>query len=120
MSRQLHNPIASIRKLQPKLQKTAANTHISKIHDTQLSKARHDLAAYLVGNVQLGQGHVRRAEHGVLGGRHDGGSRDKTWGKACLSRGEMGGAICEMVVDGELPRTPAMMRRTSPGGALAP
>lgn len=110
--------IASIQKLCWKLHNTSTHTHISEIHDPKLSKGRDNLVANLVGDVKLGQGHVRGAEHGVLGGRHDGGSRDKTWTVACLSRGVMGAdAICEMVVDGELPRTPAMMRRTR---SLAP
>jgi hypothetical protein len=34
-------------------------THVSEVHDAELSKRRDDLAANLVGNVELGQGHVR-------------------------------------------------------------
>jgi hypothetical protein len=57
-----------------KLAKLTKTTYIPEVHDTELSESRYDLAADLVGDVELGQGHVRRAEHGVLGGRgrHDG------------------------------------------------
>ena len=61
-----------------------ASTHISEIHYSKLSKRRDDFATYLVGDVELRQGHVRRAEHGILGGRHDGRSTDKR--SECIRR----------------------------------
>ena len=99
-----------------KLQNTSVCAHISEVHDTKLSKARNDLTANLVGNVQLGQGHVRRAEHGVLAGRHGGGSGRQDWGYGVLVPGFDGGEVCEMVVDGARAASNvnacAMMRRT--------
>jgi hypothetical protein len=47
--------------------------YISEVHDAELSKRRDDLATDLVGDVELGQGHVRRAEHGILLRCHGGG-----------------------------------------------
>jgi len=103
---------ASVPELHKKLQTMCVHTHISEIHDSELAEARHDLAANLVGDVKLSQGHVRRAEHGVLGGHHGGGLGDETSGLVRLSRRLMGGAIVEMMVDGELPQLLAMMRTT--------
>ena len=40
-------------------------TYITEIHDTHLTKRTDNLTANLVGNVELGQGHVRRAEQGL-------------------------------------------------------
>jgi hypothetical protein len=45
-------------------------SHISELHDTQLSQGRNDLAANLVGHVELSQCHVRRAEKRILFARH--------------------------------------------------
>jgi hypothetical protein len=64
--------------------------HISEVHDAELSKRRDDLAANLVRDVELGQGHVRRAEHGVLLGCHGGGRETSRPAEACLSRGAGG------------------------------
>jgi hypothetical protein len=63
-------------KLPAQLRAALWRTYVSKVHGSKLSKCGHDLAANLVGDVQLRQGHVRRAEHGVLWGRHYGSSRD--------------------------------------------
>ena len=49
-------------------------SYISELHDTQLSEGGNDLAANLVGHIELGQGHVRRAEKRILFGRHDAGT----------------------------------------------
>ena len=46
------------------------STHISKLHDTQLSEGRDDLAANLIRYIELGQGHVLRPEQRFLVGRH--------------------------------------------------
>lgn len=51
-------------------------THITKVHDPQLSESAYHLAAYLVGDIELRQGHVRRAEQRILLRRHIGGLTD--------------------------------------------
>ena len=48
----------------------AGISYISELHDTQLSEGGNDLAANLVGHIELGQRHVRRAEKRILFGRH--------------------------------------------------
>lgn len=53
-------------------------TYVSKLNFTQLSQRTHDFSTDLVGDVKLRQGHVRRAEEGILLGRHDGGYSDRT------------------------------------------
>lgn len=57
-------------------------SYISELHDTQLSQGRNDLAANLVGHIELGQRHVRRAEKRVLFARHDAGASLDTAGEA--------------------------------------
>jgi hypothetical protein len=57
-------------------------SHISELHDTQLSQGRNDLAANLVGHVELGQRHVRRAEKRILFACHVAGSSLYTAGEA--------------------------------------
>ncbi len=47
-----------------------ASSHISKLNLPDLPKSADDFPAYFIGDVELGQGHVRRAEEGVLGDRH--------------------------------------------------
>ena len=51
--------------------KELKTTHISKLDLSQLSKSTDNLATDLVGNVELCQGHVRRAEQGIFVGTHD-------------------------------------------------
>jgi hypothetical protein len=71
-------------------------THIAEVHDPKLAETAHDFAAYLVGDVQLRQGHVRRAEQRVLVWRHAEGKRqaDAVYevtfvvGKLCSRGGE--------------------------------
>lgn len=46
-------------------------TYISKLHLPYLSQSTDNLTPYLVGDVQLGQRHVRRAEQGILRNAHD-------------------------------------------------
>ena len=46
-------------------------THISKLDLSQLSKSTDNLTTDFVGNVELCQGHVRRAEQGIFVGTHD-------------------------------------------------
>ncbi len=41
-------------------------SYISEVHNTELSQGAYNLSAYLIGNVQLRQAHVRRAEQRVL------------------------------------------------------
>ncbi len=47
-----------------------SNTYISKLNLAQLPQSTDDFSAYLVGDVQLGQGHIRRAEQRILGDTH--------------------------------------------------
>lgn len=54
------------------LEVRADSTYISEVHDTKLPQRRDNLAANLISDVELGQGHVRRAEQRILLGRHDG------------------------------------------------
>ena len=58
-------------------------THISELHLADLAQGTDNLTANLGGDVQLGQGHVRRAEQRIPLGRHDGeGGRcdpDQAW-----------------------------------------
>ena len=56
-------------------------TYVSKIHDAELAQRRDDFAADLVGNVELGQAHVRRAEQRVLYWRHSGGAAAELLGR---------------------------------------
>jgi hypothetical protein len=46
------------------------STHIAKVHDPKLAETAHDLTADFVSDVQLRQGHIRRAEQRVLVRRH--------------------------------------------------
>lgn len=46
-------------------------TYISELHFSNFSQCTNDFPAYLIGNVQLGQRHVRRAEKGVFRHGHD-------------------------------------------------
>ena len=46
------------------------DTYISKLHLTNLPQSAHNFSTNFVGNVELGQGHVRRAEEGVLRDAH--------------------------------------------------
>ena len=83
-------------------------THIPELNFSQLTQSADDFTSDLGGDVELGQGHVRGAEHGVLVGRHDGGSGDKTSGEVCLSRNSMGAGYARWwLMERELPRTPA-------------
>jgi hypothetical protein len=45
-------------------------TDVSKVHDAEFAQGAHDFASDLVGHVQLGQRHVRRAEQRILLCRH--------------------------------------------------
>ena len=45
-------------------------TYITEVHDAQLSECADDLSSDLVGDIELGQGHVRRAEQRILMGSH--------------------------------------------------
>ena len=47
------------------------NTYISELNFTHFTQSTDDLSTNLIGNVELGQGHVARAEEGILGDRHD-------------------------------------------------
>ncbi len=47
-------------------------THISKLYLSQLSQCADHFATNFGGNVELGQGHVRRAEERILVDTHDG------------------------------------------------
>lgn len=51
--------------------------YISKVDDAKLSERTDGITTDLVGNVELDQGHVRRAKHGILGSCHA--ERDRTW-----------------------------------------
>lgn len=64
----------------PQLKKT----YISKLHLPYLSQSTDYLTSNLVGDVKLGQGHVRRAEQGILGNAHD-----ENIGPMCLERGSI-------------------------------
>lgn len=46
-------------------------TYVSELDFSYLSQSTDNLTPYLVGDVKLGQGHVRRAEQGILGNAHD-------------------------------------------------
>lgn len=48
-------------------------TYVSEVHDAQLSERTDNISSNLVGNVELRQGHIRRAEQRVLWRRHGGG-----------------------------------------------
>lgn len=45
-------------------------SHISKLDLADISESADNFSPYFIGNVELGQGHVRRAEEGVLWNRH--------------------------------------------------
>ena len=47
------------------------NTYISKLNFTHFAQSTDNLSTNLIGNVELGQGHVAGAEEGILGDRHD-------------------------------------------------
>src|SRR6202042_3495783 len=47
-----------------------SSTYISKLHLSNLSQGRYNLATDFVGDIQLYHAHVRRPEHGILCGRH--------------------------------------------------
>ena len=47
------------------------NTYISKLNFTHFTQSTDDFSTNLIGNVELGQGHVARAKEGILGDRHD-------------------------------------------------
>ena len=57
-------------------------SYISELHNTQLSEGGNDLAANLVGHIELGQRHVRRAEKRILFGRHVAGTSLEQAGEA--------------------------------------
>lgn len=46
-------------------------TYVSELDFSYLAQSTDNLTPYLVGDVKLGQGHVRRAEQGILGNAHD-------------------------------------------------
>lgn len=50
------------------------STNISKLNLPNLTKGVDNLSPNLVGHIELDHTHVRRAEHGVLCWRHDGGA----------------------------------------------
>lgn len=45
-------------------------TYISKIHGSKLAQSADNLASDFIGDIELRQGHVRRAEQGILWWRH--------------------------------------------------
>jgi hypothetical protein len=93
-------------------------TYVAEIHASELAQCRNDLAANLIGNVQLRQGHVRRAEHGVLWWRHRGSSRDRSSGEVRVSR-EMVGAGLVVMVDEVMPLPSANDAAAANGGPCA-
>ena len=46
------------------------STYVSELHLAYLTQGTYNLPANFICNVELGQGHVRRAEEGVLGDPH--------------------------------------------------
>ena len=49
------------------------HAYIAELDFTNLSQRTDDLSAYLVCDIELGKGHVRRAEQGILGDPHGAG-----------------------------------------------
>lgn len=70
-TRQLASTVSYTRHLGDHLKQT----HISKLHYPDLPKSTDNLPADLICDVELGQAHVRRAEHRVLRRRHRGTAR---------------------------------------------
>lgn len=44
--------------------------HVSELAEAQLAKCSNDFTTDFIGNIELHHAHVRRAERGVLFGRH--------------------------------------------------
>lgn len=49
----------------------SVSTHIAEVDDTQLSQSIYNLSADFVGDIQLGQRHLRRTEESIFAVRHD-------------------------------------------------
>ena len=56
------------------MHKKQYNTYIPELHLANLTQGTHNLPANFIRNVELGQGHVRRAEESVLRDPHRRGS----------------------------------------------
>lgn len=100
-------PIATLlSKLQCLICSVLGSTYIAKVHDAERSQSGNNLASDFVGDVELRQGHVRRAEHGVLLGRHAGSAGTKCAGSGGLViRSAVWWRLwCVVMKDGELPR----------------